>query len=228
MKNRILGTIVSLLLANAASHAQQVTVNLSGNFPGERNVVDAGGTAANGLVVQVGYFDTTGGFNIGTAGQGSLADLQNIGAHWHQFGSTLSTSHSGLSGFDGTFNFSSSGTSPGSLQIDLWVFNTGGGALQGNFANVTQYGLFTGPSSADPTISWIFPTSPSLPNNTTSISTVDVNNGTTYYGSVVSSANPAGSLQLASVTPAIPEPAAGALLVLGLVLSRVGSKRVRA
>lgn len=230
MKNRILGLAGFLMVAQAVSQAQNVTVGVSGNFPGDRNVLDSTGNAANGLVVQVGYFDTS-GFDINTASQGSIADLQAMGAHWHSFGSAVTTSHSGISGFDGSFGYNASGTSPGAFRIDLWIFNTGGAALAGNYGNVTEYGLFTGPiNNSDTTLNWVFPTGAVFPGNTASLSTSDLvsgNNGVagiTYFGQIVSSANPNGSLEL---TPVVPEPASVALLGLGLV-SWFAFRRVRA
>jgi len=231
MKKGILGLAGLLAMASGSTFAQNVTVDVTGTFSGDRNVLNSSGTAANGLQVEVGYFDTAGGFDINNAAQGSIADLQAMGAHWHQFGSTVTTTTSPSSGLAGSFSYEGIGTSPGSLRIDLWIFNTGGAALAGDYGNVADYGLFTGPvNNSDTTLNWTFPTGGAFPGNTASLSTVDLVNGNhgvagiAYFGQIVSSANPNGSLELSA---AVPEPSSAALVVLGLV-SSLAFRRVRA
>lgn len=206
MKRLLVAVTTALALCQAASYAQ-ITVSVDGNFPGDRNVVDSGGTPlpdSSGNEVEIGYFDTAGGFSIGTQHQGGgITDLSAMSSHWHQFAATTIQT---LFGRPGSFVISGATGNDASftgMQIDLWVFKTSGnGAVAGDFSNVIEYGLFTGPGAA-----WTFP-STSFPNNSTTVSTSQVD--TSYYGGL--SAGTPGSLQLATV----PEPSSLSLIGLGL------------
>jgi len=213
MNRHVIGIIAACALVRAVSQAQNQTLtSVSGFQPGDRNVVDSTGTATNGLTVQIGYFDTAGGFSVSNAPQGTAPDLVNLHNHWNLFAGTTTASAFGR---DGTFQFSVNSLNPPTgQQIDLWVFKTiGNAAPLPDFSNVLEYGLFTGPNNIGQD-SWVFP-SPNVPPFTTTATTAQVDKF--FWGSSIGSSpsDPVFSLQLATL---VPEPSSTAILGLGLAL----------
>ena len=229
MNKRLSTVVATLLFAGLAGQAQNVNVTYSGGTgtgpPLIPNMVDHTGTVlANtdptlGKTVEIGYFDTVGGYDF-TA---HLSDVGSLGLHWHQFGTGTSiTTFFGV--FPGAFSVTEASavgdTSFNGKQIELWVFKTSNNltpVLDPNSPNFnvqngsSEYGLYTGQGNA----AWVFPNA-GFVGNSTAIDTSQVN--LAYYGSINGT-----SLGLSVV----PEPSSLALLGLGLGLCTLFGRRFR-
>ncbi len=207
MTKTSVAVLMVLLAAKFSGQAQSITVNYAGGTgSGIPNAVDSTGTPlantdpSTGLTVEIGYFDTTGGFDAAA----NANNLQSLAGHWHLFGAT----HIGvpiLPGAQGAFASSPSSTDSQFLgkQIDLWIFKTSDNSTPTfstlTTGNVVEYGLFTGAA-------WVFPSTTTPPNNTAAVDTSSITSA--LFGTV----NTGTSLELA----AVPEPSSLALLALGL------------
>ncbi len=187
-----------MLLAFALSgRAQQSSVHYEA-WMGERDVwTSANAALANNNSVMIGYFDPA--FNVMANG----GDLDLLSGAWHVYGSTTIQTQFGTPGlFSDTDN--GNATFDGQ-KIWLWIFKTtDNSAPTADFSNVTEYGLYSATTNA-----WNFPAANATPpGNRTDLYSYQVNQ--VAWGSFN-----ANHLLLSPVAP-VPEPAAGALMVIGL------------
>jgi len=227
MNNRIFAVLGALAIFEVASQAQ-ITVTYQSPL-GTPNVELSGaaGPVPNGNTVEIGYFDTLGGFNINTAPQGTTADLQTDFAHWHLFDSTTIVT---LLGNPGRYNKTTPTSFDSSFDnrtASLWIFQTTGNNAPNTstFANVLEYGLYgsTVPTLGN-TFQWVFPAQGTpVGLNAPVWTSSDIKSaGVFYYGSF-DSANNAVELQ----SLAVPEPGGVTLFGFGLVLAAASLRKFR-
>lgn len=200
------------MVASLTCHAQISVTYQGGTGTTVPHMVDSTGTAlpdSIGNTVEIGYFDV--GFNVA----GNAGDLQTLASHWHLFDSTAIIHAFGSPSLPGAFSKTSPGISDSqfvSKQMDLWVFKTTDGLAPNfsTFANVSEYGLYTGAS-------WVFPGTTVPPGSIISVATTGID--TAFAGSI----NPGVSLELAVV----PEPSSLTLLGLGLGVCSLFGRRFR-
>lgn len=200
---KILLSLCQILLLSWTAMGANIQVDYSA-APGQRNVQNLPLATAipDGNKVAVGTF--AGGFDV----VGNAGSISALAANWIEFDSKSTRTIGGEPG-----RFAESKTGDDALfngkPIYLWIFktetNTDPASFPGGpFDDVRGYGLFTAPA-------WIFPSgSNPAPANFIEITSDDA--GITALNGVVFGPVDTGALQF------VPEPGAGLLLGIGLLL----------
>lgn len=190
---------LAALLA-AAPLFGQITVTSSG-ATSNRNVINAAGTAYNGAIVLVGWFDD--GFDVAanatnlSALNGAFNRLGSVAPYTDRTANDTTRNIFGLNGRFSVSTLSTSADSDGKKAYWMIFRTTGNAALDfSGSTNIVEYGIFSSSLS-----NWSFVNFANIPPaNTQTISSAQVDQA--FFGSIVGGAT--GSLQLAVV----PEPAA--------------------